>query len=212
MSKGNRPARLTVLLSGSGRTLANLIKQIANGSLDAEIVSVISSKAGVRGLEIAAEAGIPAAVIARHSFEDDQTFSDTVFAAAEPFEPDLVICAGYLKKLVVPVRWDGRILNIHPSLIPESNAAGAGFYGLRVHQAVLDSGARVSGATVHVVDNEYDHGPIVRKEMVPVLPDDTAEVLAARVFELECSLYPRAIAQYLADNPGLLTSRVAYEQ
>lgn len=212
MSTGNRPARLTVLLSGSGRTLANMIDHTWRGLLDAEIVSVISSKAGVRGLDIAVEAGIPSTVITRQPFADDQTFSDAVFASVAQFEPDLLICAGYLKKLVVTERWDGRILNIHPSLIPESNAAGAGFYGLKVHQAVLDSGACVSGATVHVVDNEYDQGPIVLKEMVPVLPGDTAEVLAARVFELECSLYPRAIAQYLADNPGLLASRVAYEQ
>ena len=104
----------------------------------------------------------------------------------------------------MPPEWEGRILNIHPCLIPESNAAGLGYYGDRVHQAVIDCGATTSGATVHVVDNEYDHGPVVMKETVPVLPGDTASDLAARVFALECELYPRAIAHYLTQHPDLI--------
>ncbi|HET7055046.1 MAG TPA: formyltransferase family protein, partial [Thermomicrobiales bacterium] len=134
----------------------------------------------------------------------DAAFSNAIYATIAPFEPDLIVCGGFMKRLVVSPDWEGRILNIHPCLIPESNAAGAGFYGGRVHEAVIACGATMSGATVHVVDNEYDHGPVVMKETVPVLPGDTATDLAARVFALECDLYPRAIAAYLSQHPGLI--------
>jgi formyltetrahydrofolate-dependent phosphoribosylglycinamide formyltransferase len=201
---GTPNVRLAVLISGTGRTLANLIETIAAGALEAEIVAVVSSRAGVRGIEIAGAAGIPVSVVTRRPYPDDAGFSDAIYAAIAPYEPDLIICAGFLKRLVVPPEWAGRILNIHPCLIPESNAAGPGFYGDRVHQAVIDCGAASSGATVHVVDNEYDHGPIVMKETVPVLPGDTASDLAARVFALECDLYPRAITHYLTQYPDLI--------
>ena len=196
--------RLAVLISGTGRTLANLIESIAAEALEAEVVAVVSSRAGVRGIEIAEVAGIPVSVVTRRPYSDDASFSDAIYAAITPYEPDLIICAGFLKQLVVPPEWEGRILNIHPCLIPESNAAGLGYYGDRVHQAVIDCGATTSGATVHVVDNEYDHGPVVMKETVPVLPGDTASDLAARVFALECELYPRAIAHYLTQHPDLI--------
>jgi formyltetrahydrofolate-dependent phosphoribosylglycinamide formyltransferase len=196
--------KLAVLISGTGRTLANLIEKIGAGALSTEIVAVVSSRAGVRGIELAEAAGIPTFVVTRKPYPDDAAFSEAIYAAIAPYEPDLVICAGFMKRLVVPTAWEGRILNIHPCLIPESNAAGLGFYGDRVHQTVIDCGATSSGATVHVVDNEYDHGPIVMKETVPVLPDDTASDLAARVFALECDLYPRAIAHYLAEHPDLI--------
>jgi formyltetrahydrofolate-dependent phosphoribosylglycinamide formyltransferase len=197
-------AKLAVLISGTGRTLANLIESIAAGTLEAEVVAVVSSRTGVRGIEIAGAAGIPVSVITRGPYSDDAAFSDAIYAVIAPYEPDLIICAGFLKRLVVPMEWEGRILNIHPCLIPESNAAGSGFYGDRVHEAIITCGATSSGATVHVVDNEYDHGPIVMKETVPVLPGDTASDLAARVFALECDLYPRAIAHYLAQHPDLI--------
>jgi formyltetrahydrofolate-dependent phosphoribosylglycinamide formyltransferase len=196
--------RLAVLISGAGRTLANLIEAISAGRLAAEIVAVVSSRAGVRGMEIAEAAGIPAYVVSRKAHPDDAAFSDAIYAAIAPYEPDLIVCGGFMKRLVVPAEWEGRILNIHPCLIPESNAAGLGFYGDRVPQAVIDCGAASSGATGHVVDNEYDHGPVVMKETVPVHPGDSAMDLAARVFALECDLYPRAIAAYLSQHPGLI--------
>lgn len=199
-----RLPRLAVLLSGTGRTLQNLIDKIGEGELEAEIVSVVSSRAGVRGVAIAERAGIPATFVDRTAYPDDATFSSAIYSAIAPYRPDLIVCAGFLKRLVVPPGWEGRILNIHPCLIPESNAAGAGFYGERVHQAVIGSGAVLSGATVHVVDNEYDHGPVVMKESVPIHPGDTVVELAARVFSLECDLYPRAISHYLATHPHLV--------
>lgn len=204
----SRPARLAVLISGSGRSLENLLNVIANGILDADVVAVVSSKPGVRGLEIATAAGVPVAIVTRSGFNSRDAFSDAIYAELEPFDPDLIILAGFLKQLTVPGRWSGRILNIHPGLIGESEAAGKGFYGARVHQAVLESGAAESGATVHVVDDEYDHGPVVMQARVPVLAGDTAETLAARVFAAECDLYPRAIAAYIAADPDLLDRAV----
>ena len=187
------PPCLAVLLSGGGRTLANLIARIESGDLAAEIIAVVSSNPAAGGLAIAERAGLPALALRRSGYFDDAAYSQAIFRAIAEQAPDLIVCAGFLKRLVVPAEWEGRILNIHPCLIPESNAAGLGFYGDRVHQAVIASGANTSGATVHVVDNEYDHGPVVMRQTVPVLPGDTAADLAARVFEAECELYPRAI-------------------
>jgi folate-dependent phosphoribosylglycinamide formyltransferase PurN len=158
----------------------------------------------VRGIEIAEQAGLPVTVIPRKGFADDAAFTGAILDWLAPYQPDLIIHAGFLRKLVIPDAWAGRMLNIHPSLIPESGAAGKGFYGHRVHEAVLLSGAPESGATVHVLDNEYDEGPIVMKARVPVLADDTADTLAARVFEAECRLYPEAIAAYIRENPWVL--------
>ncbi|HRA46860.1 MAG TPA: phosphoribosylglycinamide formyltransferase [Thermomicrobiales bacterium] len=196
------PLRLAVLISGSGRTLANLIAAHSRSEIP-EIGLVVSSKPDVRGLAIAAEAGIPSATVQRSTFASDTDFSRAIYDLAMERNIDLLICAGFLKRLVVPPVWTDRILNIHPALIPESAAAGEGFYGDRVHAAVLAAGLTESGATVHVVDNEYDHGPVVLKQIVPVLPGDTAQDLAARVFAAECLLYPRAIATHIANRPDL---------
>jgi phosphoribosylglycinamide formyltransferase-1 len=179
------------------------VQVIARGDLNANVVAVVSSRSGVRGLEIAAQAGLPGIVIERKLFDSDASFSDAIYAALDPFAADLIICAGFLKQLVIRNRWIGRILNIHPGLIGESDAAGKGFYGSRVHARVIAAGNAESGATVHVVDDEYDHGPVVMQARVPVLPGDTPEDLAARVFAAECELYPRAIAVYVRDNPDL---------
>jgi phosphoribosylglycinamide formyltransferase-1 len=199
-----RAPRLAVLISGSGRTLANLIEHSRDGRLNAKIVAVASSRPGVGGIAIAQAAGIPHAVVERKNYPDDGAFSNAIYGFLAQFDPDLIVCAGFLKRLAVTPEWEGRILNIHPGLIPESDAAGLGFYGERVHAAVIESGATVSGATVHVVDDEYDHGPVVMKETVPVLPGDTPADLAARVFALELEIYPRAIARYLAQHPELI--------
>lgn len=207
MSASNGTARLAVLLSGSGRTLENLLAAIERGTLDAAIVAVVSSKPEVRGIDIATGAGIPVTVIQRKGFASDAAFTNAILTWLEPYAPNLIVHAGFLRKLEIPAAWEGRMINIHPSLIPESGAMGKGFWGERVHTAVIASGAKWSGATVHLVDNEYDHGPILAKTVVPVMPDDTTESLAARVFAAECRLYPHAIATYLRENPWLLESR-----
>lgn len=198
------PVNAAVLLSGSGRTLENLLRHIAAGRLQLAIRLVISSKPAVRGLEIAHAAGIPSLVLERRAFATDLAYSEAIYTAFRPAEVELVCLAGFLRKLVVPPEWDNRILNIHPALLPEAAAAaGKGFYGERVHAAVLASGATESGATVHVVDNGYDSGPVVMRARVPVLPDDTAESLAARVFVAECELYPLAIQRHIHSHPYL---------
>jgi phosphoribosylglycinamide formyltransferase-1 len=198
------PIGVGVLLSGTGRTLENLLRAIAAAELNASIRVVVSSKPDVRGLEIARDAGIPAVVIQRRDFDSEPAYSAAVYAAIRPHAVELLLLAGFLRKLVVPSEWEGRILNIHPALLPEmAAAAGKGFYGDRVHAAVTASGAAESGATVHVVDNGYDTGPVVMRATVPVLPDDTPALLAARVFAAECVLYPAAIRQYVTTHPEL---------
>lgn len=182
----NRP-RLGVLLSGSGRTLQNLIDRIADRRLDAVIACVISDRAEAGGLERARRARLPAIV------ERDAT---AIWDLLRAHGVDLVVLAGYLRLLPIASDYAGRVLNIHPALLPRYG--GKGFHGERVHRAVLDAGDRESGCTVHVCDDQYDHGPIVLQQKVPVLPGDDVEALAARVFAAECEAYPAAIARVAA--------------
>jgi phosphoribosylglycinamide formyltransferase-1 len=185
------PLRLAVLISGGGTTLRNLLDKISAGALPAQVVLVVSSSADAGGLRVAAAAGIPTRVLERAKFATDADYGEAVFAACREVPADLVAMAGFLKFAPVPDDFTNRVMNIHPALIPAF--CGRGFYGLRVHQAVLDYGAKISGCTVHFVDNVYDHGPIILQRVVPVEADDTAETLAARVFAIECEAYPEAI-------------------
>lgn len=201
----DRPWRLAVLISGSGRTLRNLLDEIDRGDLHAEVVCVVSSRSGVKGLEIAAEAGIPTTVVSRRAYPGVEESSAVTYEAIVPHAPDLVIMAGFLRRLLVFPGWEGRILNIHPALLPDAAeyAAGKGCYGDKVHAAVLARGDTVSGATVHVVTDIYDDGPPLMRVEVPVEPGDTIESLAARIFTQECLLYPEAIRRYMAAHPEL---------
>jgi formyltetrahydrofolate-dependent phosphoribosylglycinamide formyltransferase len=185
------PLRLVGLISGGGTTLRNLIEKIAAGQLDARIELVVSSNAAARGLQFAHEAKIPAQAIERRAFESNEAFSAAIFAACRAASSDLVVMGGFLKLIVIPPDFENRVVNIHPALIPAF--CGKGFYGRRVHEAVLEYGARLSGCTVHFVDNRYDHGPILLQRAVPVLDDDTPETLAGRVFAAECEAYPDAL-------------------
>jgi len=204
-SANTRPWRLGVLLSGSGRTLRNLLEVIARGDLDAEIVAVVSSVDNVRGLEIAREASIPVSVVTRRDAPDVEAYSQRVYDAFAPYDLDLIIMAGFLRRVLVFPGWEGRILNIHPALLPDAaaDAAGRGRHLERVHAAVPAPGDPVSGATVHVVTDVYDDGPPLMRAEVPVLPGDTPETLAVRVFTAECTLYPEAIRRYLREHPEL---------
>jgi phosphoribosylglycinamide formyltransferase 1 len=189
-------ARLVVLLSGGGRTLLNLLAAIEQGRLAAEIPLVISSRRDALGLERARAAGLATEVLRPRDFPDIAAFAAAQTRRILDERPDRVVMAGYLVHYPVPAALQGRILNIHPSLLPRHG--GQGLYGERVHAAVLAAGERETGCTVHVVDDEYDHGPIVAQRRVPVLPGDSVEALAARVFEAECELYPLAIARHLS--------------
>tara|TARA_Y100000588_G_scaffold381035_2_gene465934 strand:- start:395 stop:1036 length:642 start_codon:yes stop_codon:yes gene_type:complete len=191
-----RPIRLAVFLSGGGRTLVNLVDCIGRGELDAEIAVVVSDRDGVAGIDRAAEAELTTSLLVRRDFDSAAAWSEAAFAVCRDAKVDLVVLAGFLSLVVVPDDFQLRVVNIHPSLIPAF--CGQGFYGHHVHEAAIERGVRVSGCTVHLVDNEYDHGPILLQRVVPVQTGDTAENLAARVFEAECEAYPEAI-QLLAE-------------
>ncbi len=183
--------RLAVLISGSGTTLQNFIDRIAAGRLTASIVQVISSHRDTAGLERARRAAIPAAVVTRKDAGSREEFSRLIFNHCRAANADLVCMAGFLQIITIPDDFTNRVMNIHPALIPAF--CGKGFYGHHVHEAVLESGVKITGCTVHFADNQYDHGPIILQRGVPVLDGDTPETLAARVFEQECEAYPEAI-------------------
>ena len=200
---GNTPWNLGVLLSGAGRTLEYLLAAIDAGGLDARIPVVISSRPDVRGLEVAAAVGIPTRVIERKDYPSLAAFSASIYDEFAYFDIDLAIMAGYLRKMLVLPEWEGRILNIHPCLLPEaaSYAAGRGMYGERVHAAVLANGDTISGATVHLVTDDYDEGPPLARVEVPVEPEDDPITLGTRVFTAERDLYPATIRDYMVAHP-----------
>ncbi len=188
---GHQAVRLVVLISGGGTTLVNLCRRIAAGSLKAQIPLVISSRPDAGGIERARQHGLEVAVCHRKEFSSTSSHSEAIFQLCRSHQADLVICGGFLSLLEVPEDFRNRVLNIHPSLIPAF--CGKGFYGHHVHEAAIQRGVQFSGCTIHFVDNEYDHGPIILQRVVPVLPDDTPDALAQRVFEAECEAYPEAI-------------------
>lgn len=185
------PIRLAVFLSGSGTTLQNLLSRATRGDLPAEVVCVASSKPGVKGLKIAEDVGIPTLVVDRQKCASLEEFCDRLFGFARKHEPDLVCLAGFLQLIHLPSDFQGKVMNIHPALIPAF--CGKGYYGHHVHEAVIAAGVKLTGCTVHFADNEYDHGPIILQRAVPVLDADTPDSVAARVFEQECEAYPEAI-------------------
>jgi phosphoribosylglycinamide formyltransferase-1 len=187
------PIPAGVLLSGSGRTLQNFLDRAARGWRVLDIRCVISDRESAFGLERARRAGIPA-----HVARDPEQ----IYALLRRTGVELVLLAGWLRLLPIAPDFAGAVLNIHPALLPAFG--GKGFYGDRVHRAVLESGATESGCTVHLCDAEYDHGPILLQERVPVLPDDTPEALAARVFAAECEAYPAAIEEWAKQRRRIL--------
>ena len=213
--------RIAVLVSGGGTNLQALIDAGAAGQLGGgELVRVISSKPGVYALERAAQAGIPAAVVARADFKlagpdsppleafrlhqsaastraNGDGFDRAMLAALADCGAELVVLAGFLSILgpAVTAAYENRIINVHPALIP--SFCGRGFYGLRVHEAALAAGVKITGATVHLVNEIPDGGAILLQKAVPVLPDDTPETLQRRVMEqAEWALLPQAVAAY----------------
>ena len=185
-----RPLRVAVLLSGSGTSLENLFTHIDRG-LPAEVACVISSKADAFGLERARRRGIPAVAVPRKELRDIDAFNDALHDELAKHDVDLVALLGFLSLFQSRGTYEGRAINVHPALIPAFS--GEGFYGHRVHEAVLEKGVKRSGATVHFTDDEYDHGPILLQEAVPVLESDTPDTLAARVQAAERRLVPEAI-------------------
>lgn len=189
--------RIAVLVSGGGTNLQAIIDKIREGYIDAEIAVVISNKKNAYALERAKAAGIDAVYIDRKQYNSDEHRDYAIMRHLEQRGIDLVVLAGYLGILSKPFvdAYRLRIINVHPSLIPAF--CGKGFYGRRVHQAVLDYGAKISGATVHFVDEGIDAGPIILQKAVEVKDDDTADTLAARVLEVEHELLPLAVKLFL---------------
>jgi formyltetrahydrofolate-dependent phosphoribosylglycinamide formyltransferase len=201
---------IAVLISGSGRTLKNFIDLVAENQLPVDIRLVLSSTAKAGGLKFAEASGVPTNVIRRGDFpagpSGDAPYGDAVFSACRKAKVDYVAMAGFLKLAPVPADFAGRVINIHPSLIPAF--CGHGMYGHHVHQAVIDAGVKVTGCTVHFVDNQYDCGPIIWQQPVPVFEDDTADTLAKRVFEAEKEAYPHVLRLLAAGRVELEGRRV----
>lgn len=187
---------IVILVSGGGSNMAAIVRaaQRDNWSerLGARVAAVISNKADAGGLKFAAAEAIATAVVDHKAFGSREDFDAALAAAIDAHRPALVVLAGFMRILTpgFVARYQGRLLNIHPSLLPA-------FPGLHTHQRALDAGCKVAGATVHQVTAELDHGPILEQAVVPVLPDDTADALAARVLTQEHQIYPRAIAALL---------------
>lgn len=206
--------KIAVLVSGGGTNLQAIIDRIKDGTIaDAKIDVVISNNKGAYALERAEKAGIDALVISPKDFEDRARFNQALLSELKARNVDLVVLAGYLVVVpeVVISEFRNRIINIHPSLIP--SFCGKGYYGLKVHEAVLSRGVKVTGATVHFVDEGTDTGPIILQKAVEVKPSDTPEVLQRRVMEeAEWVILPRAIAMIAKGQISVVDGLVRVEE
>lgn len=190
MQDQNERLPIAVFLSGGGRTLENLLRHRDEHGLPIDVRLVISSRSGVRGIEIARNDGIETRVIRKSDYDED-AYREAMFEPVRRCGAKFVVMAGFLKHVMIPKDFENRVINIHPSLLPAFG--GKGMYGHHVHSAAIRRGVTISGCTVHFVDDHYDHGPIILQRACAVLPDDTPETLAARVFEQECEALPEAL-------------------
>jgi len=209
-SGGIKPIRLGILISGGGRTLLNLDQSIKLGKLSAEIAAVICSRKEIKGVELARQLGFNPQIIRVKDYPDIQCFSGKIAEILDAAKVDLVIQAGWLCLWNIPKQYEGRVMNIHPALLP--SFGGQGMWGHHVHEAVLKAGCKVSGCTVHFCTNEYDKGPIIAQRGCRVMENDTPDTLAARVFELECLAYPEAIQQFAEDKLSIVDGCVKIER
>ena len=171
--------------------MKNFLDLAAEGRLDVDVRLVLADSASAGGLRFAEDAGIPWAIVRRKDFSSTEDYSRDMFQRCRERGVELVALAGFLKLLAVPDDFANRVVNIHPALIPAF--CGKGYYGHHVHEAVLEYGAKLSGCTVHFVDNEYDHGAVILQKVVEVLDDDTPDSLADRVFLAELLAFPEAL-------------------
>ncbi len=195
--------KIVILISGRGSNMEAILRAAVAEKWPAQIVAVISNKAGAAGLKTAEAAGIAAVTIEHRDYADRDSFDRALSEAIDRFAPDLVVLAGFMRILTAAfvTHYHGRLLNIHPSLLPS-------FPGLATHQQALDAGVKFHGATVHFVTPELDHGPIVEQAVVPVREDDTESLLAARVLEQEHVIYPRAVRDIIEGRVWLDGERV----
>ncbi len=205
-----KPIHLAVFFSGGGSTLKNLLNWIAQGKLDAHIDWTLSSREGVGGIEKSRRAGIPCLVLPRKEFDSHEAYSAAVTLYLERHPVDLIVLAGFMSLYTFPPAYQGRIMNIHPALIPAF--CGQGMYGHHVHEAAIAMGVKVAGCTVHFADNQYDHGPIILQRTIPVLDDDTPDTLAERVQALERETYPEAIQLFAEGRLKIVGNRVRIKE
>ncbi len=195
--------KIAVLLSGSGRTLDNFHNKIKTGKLNCEIVAVGSSSKKALGVKKAENYGYPVLAVEE---KNHKILSDKLNSFILQFNPDLICLAGYMKLYSIPKGFEGKVLNIHPALIPAF--CGKGFYGMHVHKAVIKAGVKVTGCTVHIVSDKYDEGPILLQKCVPVFENDTENTVADRVFETECELYPKAINLFANNKIEIIENKI----
>lgn len=190
-------ARIVVLASGSGSNFQAVLNAIDRGEVDAEVVRLIASRPAIGAIEKAENANIPSVVVQRKHFDSPESYENALLDELSSAKPDLIVLAGFLVQIPVLIirAFENKIINIHPSLLPDFG--GKGFYGIKVHEAVIKAGKRESGCTVHMVTENYDEGPILAQSKVPVLPSDTAESLAKRVLDAEHKLLPKTIQTIL---------------
>lgn len=194
--------KLSVWVSGSGSNLERIIQTCKAGEIPASVALVISDRHGIPALQRAQKYSIPAVVILRNNFESEGAYSLSILELLKKHQIELIALAGYLRKVPDEVvrAYSGRIINIHPALLPKFG--GKGFYGKAVHEAVLKAGEKESGASVHYVDEVYDHGAVILQKNMPVSPGDTWESLAERVHQIEYEIYPQAIRLVLEKLAG----------
>ncbi|WP_211453672.1 phosphoribosylglycinamide formyltransferase [Collimonas antrihumi] len=194
---------IVILISGRGSNMQAIVRAAQTEQWSARIAAIISSKADAEGLKFAAAQGIPTAVVANKDYPDRAQFDAALRIAIDGFSPDLVVLAGFMRILTAPFveHYAGRMLNIHPSLLPS-------FPGMATHRQALEAGVKVHGATVHFVTAKLDHGPIVAQATVPVLENDTEQSLEQRVLIEEHQLYPRAVRWFVEDRLSIEDGRV----
>lgn len=191
-----KPLRIACFVSGNGTLFEHIARKCLQKEIPATVVVVISSSSTAKALERAAALEIPAEVVRRGADESDDVYATRLLDTLRKYQVNFICLAGFLKLLPAQLirEYSGRVLNIHPALLPAFG--GKGMYGRRVHEAVIDSGVRVSGATVHLVDEEFDHGPIVAQRAVFVHADDNPDTLAERVHAVEFDLYAQAVTWF----------------
>lgn len=200
------PYPVAVLLSGSGTTLENFLVLKENRQLDIDVRIVISSRPDAYGIERAKQRGISTLVLRRKDYKSLQSYTDAVFKPIREHGAKLVLLAGLMVQIGVPEDYRNRIMNVHPALIPAF--CGKGLYGHLVHEAVLMSGVKITGCTVHFVDDKYDHGPIIIQRPVPVLFEDTPDTLAERVQAEERIAYPEAVRLFIQNRLEIIGEKV----
>jgi phosphoribosylglycinamide formyltransferase-1 len=184
--------RIVILISGRGSNMEAIVRRCADDHWPAQVVAVIANQPQAAGLRFAQSSGIATAVVEHRAFAMREAFDDALAAAIDSFAPDLLLLAGFMRILgpAFVGRYEGRMLNIHPSLLPA-------FPGLHTHRRAIGAGCKVSGATVHFVTADLDHGPIVMQSVVPLLPGDSEDALAARVLATEHRIYPQAVEWFV---------------